>query len=200
MGTRIEKRFEVRAPPSEVWAFLVDPRRVVRCLPGAELAEVVDERTFRGSVKVKVGPATVSYQGRVSLVELDEEARRVRMVGEGREGGGAGAARMAMESQLTALPGGGTEVTVVADVDLAGRIVQLGRGMVEQVSQQLFEQFAACVRATLEPRQGPSTEGGVEPPPPRARPVRAIPLLFTALWALLVRLLRRLAGQKPGPP
>lgn len=204
MGTRIEEKFAVNAPAASVWAYLVDPRRVVRCLPGAELTEVVDDRTFLGKVKVKVGPVTVAYQGKVILVERDEAGRLVRMSGEGRESAGSGAARMNMESRLVTLPSGATEVTVVAEVDIAGRIMQLGRGMIEQVSHQLFQQFAACVQATLEAEaaaaaQRPAGSSPPPPPPPReAEPVRAIPLLFTTLWAAVAGFLRRLLGVKGG--
>lgn len=204
MGTRIEEKFEVNAPVASVWAYLVDPRRVVRCLPGAELTEVVDDRTFLGKVKVKVGPVTVAYQGKVILVERDEAGRLVRMIGEGRESAGSGAARMNMESRLLALPSGATEVTVVAEVDIAGRIMQLGRGMIEQVSHQLFQQFAACVQTTLEAEAAAaaSTPAGSPPPPPppprEAEPVRAIPLLLTTLWAAVAGFLRRLLGVKGG--
>jgi uncharacterized protein len=204
MGTRIEEKFEVNAPAASVWAYLVDPRRVVRCLPGAELTEVVDDRTFLGKVKVKVGPVTVAYQGKVILVERDEAGRLVRMSGEGRESTGSGAARMNMESRLVALPSGATEVTVVAEVDIAGRIMQLGRGMIEQVSHQLFQQFAACVQATLEAEAAAaaSSTAGSPPAPPQppreVEPVRAIPLLFTTLWAAVAGFLRRLLGVKGG--
>jgi uncharacterized protein len=202
MGTRIEEKFAVDAPAAAVWAYLVDPRRVVRCLPGAELTEVVDDRTFLGRVKVKVGPVTVGYQGKVLLVELDEVQRVVRMRGEGRESTGSGAARMNMESRLAPLPSGATEVTVVADVDIAGRLMQLGRGMIEQVSHQLFQQFATCVQATLEGEASAaaaSPAGALAPPHPReAEPVHAIPLLLTTLWAALAGFLRRLLGGKGG--
>ena len=189
MATRIEERFAVKAPIDRVWSYLVDPRQVVRCLPGAALTRVVDERTFLGTVKVAVGPVTVMYQGRVVLDEVDAAARRARMVGEGREGAGSGSARMTVESRLAPLSGGATEVTVLADVEVVGRLVQLGRGMIDQVSHQLFAQFAGCVRATLEaaPNEAPAEEAG--------RPVRAVPLLFRALWASLVALLRRLFGR-----
>ncbi len=190
MPTRIEERFTVRAPIDRVWSYLVDPRQVVRCLPGAELTRVVDERTFLGTVKVAVGPVTVMYQGRVVLDEVDAAARRARMVGEGREGAGSGSARMTMESRLAPLPGGATEVTVLAEVDVVGRLVQLGRGMIEQVSRQLFAQFAGCVRTTLEAARGAA------PPAGAGEPVRAVPLLFRALWASLVALLRRLLGRR----
>ncbi len=83
-------------------AYLVGPRKVLTCLPGAEFTEVVDARTFRGSVKVKVGPVTVAYKGRAQLAELEQAARRVRMIGEGRETGGTGSAKVSMESLLIA--------------------------------------------------------------------------------------------------
>lgn len=193
MGTRIEERFTVKAPPQAVWEFLVDPRRVVTCLPGAALTEVVDERTFRGTVKVKVGPVTVSYQGKVVLGERDDAARRVKMSGEGRESGGAGSARMTMESGVTALPGGGAEVLVSSDVDIAGRLVQLGRGMIEQVSHQIFLQFADNVRATLEAEAAPAA-GGAAGAPARPQALSALPLLMRALWAWLKALLGRKDG------
>ena len=191
MSTRIEERFEVRAPPANVWAFLIDPRRVVVCLPGAELTEVVDERTFDGTVKVKVGPVTVGYRGRVHIDEIDEAGRRVRMTGEGRESGGGGSARMRMESSLVEKPGGTTEVTVVSEVDVVGRLVQLGRGMIEQVSHQVFLQFAERVRGTLEAEAGAAGAAGT---PPHGGPLKALPLLLAAFTAWLASLLRRLRG------
>jgi len=190
MSTKIEERFEVRAPPATVWAFLVDPRRVVVCLPGAELTEVVDERTFDGAVKVKVGPVTVGYKGRIHIDEIDEAGRRVRMTGEGRESGGGGSARMRMESSLVEKPGGVTEVTVHSEVDVVGRIVQLGRGMIEQVSHQVFLQFAERVRASLEAEA--AGEGVAAPA--HGGPLRALPLLLAAFTAWIASLFRRLRG------
>jgi len=205
MAIRIEERFAVAVPVGPVWDYLVDPRRVVGCLPGAELAEVVDERTFLGVVKVKVGTVTVVYRGRVRIAEIDAVGHRVKMTGEGRESAGAGSARMTMESHVVAVPGGGAEVVVRADLDVVGRIVQLGRGMIEQVSHQLFQQFAACVRATLE---GEARARGASSPEERAaalaaipsaqpQAVRALPLLLRAFWAWLLGLFRRRPGGSP---
>src|SRR5215211_2696131 len=109
MAIKIEETFRVRAPIDRVWAYLVDPRQVVVCLPGAELTSVQDESTFLGKVKVKVGPVTAAYNGKVTITERDAAVHVVRMVGEGRESGGAGSAKMTMTSALAALPGGGTE-------------------------------------------------------------------------------------------
>ena len=206
MAVRIEERFVVKAEPGPVWEYLVDPRRVVTCLPGAELAEVLDERTFLGNVKVKLGTVTVAYRGKVVLAEVDAVSRQVRMTGEGRESAGAGAARMTVESRIAAHPGGGSEVTVLAEIEVVGRIVQLGRGMIEQVSIQLFRQFAGCVTTTLEAEASQRRRaaaglldvtapiGGPAPPRP-VEPVRALPLLFRAFWAWLASLFRR---RRPG--
>jgi uncharacterized protein len=149
MSIRIEEVFDIQAPPERVWAYLTDPRQVVHCLPGAELTSVQDETTFLGKVKVKVGPIVTAYAGKVILTGRDDANRIVSMVGEGRESGGTGSAKMTMTSTLSEVAGGATQVRVVADVDIVGRIAQFGRGMIESVNKQMFRQFTDCVRATL---------------------------------------------------
>ncbi len=205
MAIEIEERFTVQAPAAAVWAYLIDPRRVVRCLPGAELVEVVDERTFLGNVKVKVGALGLTYRGRVHLDEVDETARRVRMSGEGRESAGSGQARMTMQSDIVERGPSETEVAVRASVDVVGRIVQFGRGMIVEVAHQLFQQLSACVAATLAAEAAaaapaPVETAGAEPSPAlaqrpaapeRAEAVRVIPLLFAAFWAWLRSLFGR---------
>jgi uncharacterized protein len=113
------------------------------------------------------------------------------MEGEGRESTGTGSAKMRMESSVTAVDGV-AEVVVRSDVDVVGRLVQLGRGMIEQVSHQLFQQFASCVRGTLESEAAAAAGGTAPPPRPhRAEAVAAFPLLMRALWAWFVGLFRR---------
>ena len=150
MAVRIEETFRVGAPVERVWRFLLDPHQVVQCLPGAELIEVQDERTFLGRVHVKVGPISASYKGRAELTEVDEQNHRVRMAGEGQDTKGAGSARMIMTSRITAADDGSAEVSVESEVQLVGKLAQFGRGMVEEVSKQLFRQFAECARQRLE--------------------------------------------------
>jgi hypothetical protein len=106
---------------------------------------------------------------------------------------------MSMESRLTPGAGGVTEVVVVSDVDVVGRLVQLGRGMIEQVSHQIFLQFAERVRATLEAEAIAAAGGSpaaAAPPPARAEAVAALPLLFKALLAWLRSLFGRGATRR----
>lgn len=198
MPFTIAESFHVQAEPDAVWRYLIDPARVVQCLPGAELTEAKDERTFLGKVKIKVGPVVAAYGGTATLMEVDVAQRLVRLVAEGQESGGAGSARMTMTSQVAAAAGGGADVTVHADLDVAGKIVQFGRGMIDTVNKQLFRQFTECMRQTLEqsaepalaPALAPADATRVAAAPPAARPLPIIPLVLRAIWSSIVRLFR----------
>ncbi|HEX5736420.1 MAG TPA: SRPBCC family protein [Blastocatellia bacterium] len=206
MPFKIEEQFDVQAPVERVWEYLITPAKVVICIPGAELLESQDERTFLGAVKVKVGPMTMSYKGLMKFTELDEQAHEARMVGEGREAGGAGSAKVTMLSRVTPLAGGGSQVVVQADVDLVGKIVQFGRGMIEEVSKQLFRQFSACIKQHLEvadepqapPPQPVESQADDNAPADESKPVSALPLLIHALRSLIARFFMRLFGKQTG--
>lgn len=209
MSFRIEESFELRAPVDMAWRYLADPRQVVHCLPGAELTEVKDDATYLGRVQVKVGPVTARYDGKVTITNRDDAAYVVSMVGEGRERTGSGSAKMMMTSRLTPISATLTQVQVTADVDIVGKAAQFGRGMIESVNKQLFKQFAACVRGTLEasaPDVSEVTTSTAPPPmeepaappaapsisaaPPALQPVRILPLL----WHTFVDWLRRITS------
>lgn len=202
MAFKIEERFEVKAPVERVWSYLIDPKRVVHCLPGAELLEQQDERTFLGAIKVKVGPLSMSYKGQAKFTEINEETHQVRMVGDAREVGGSGSTKVSMLSTVSPLASGGSEVLVNADIDLVGKIVQFGRGMIEEVSRQMFRQFSSCVRQQLEladePQPQSADQSVAQPAEPEKQPetkaVAAAPLAFRALWAIIVRFFKRRFG------
>ena len=146
---KIEERFELDAHPDEAWAYLTHPERIVVCLPGAELTEVIDERHYAGGVKVKLGAIAMQYQGTIEFTELDHERRFIRMEGKGRERRGGGTVTLDMKSTVHELEGGRCEVTVVADIQLAGKIVSFGRGMIQAVTAEVFKEFAARLAAEL---------------------------------------------------
>ena len=192
MAFKIEERFEVQAPVERVWKYLIDPAKVVQCLPGAELLESQDERTFLGAIKVKVGPLSMSYKGHARFTEVNEQTHQVRMVGEAREVGGSGSTKVTMLTTVGTIPGGGSEVIVNAEIDLVGKIVQFGRGMIEEVSRQMFRQFSACVSQQLEVAD--ESKPGESNATSDAKAVSAAPLAFRALWAIIVRFFKRLFG------
>jgi carbon monoxide dehydrogenase subunit G len=204
MAFKIEEKFEVQAPVESVFKFLIDPKQVVACLPGAEVLEQKDDDTFLGGIKVKVGPLSMSYKGQAKFTEVNEATHQVRMVGDAREVTGSGSTKVSMLSTVVPLANGGSEVSVNADVELVGKIVQFGRGMIEEVSRQMFKQFAACVRQHLEVPEpdDPSAEKAVPPVPPipaippETKAVAAAPIAFRALWAIIARFFKGLFGSK----
>ncbi|MFQ5680246.1 MAG: SRPBCC family protein [Gemmatimonadota bacterium] len=147
----IRKEFDVDRPPEEVWEFLVDPRQVVECLPGARLIRSVDERTFEGEMGVRLGPIAASFFGRIHFERLDREKLEVEMSGEGKDRRGTGSVRMSMMSKLAPGDGGGTRVSVSQTVNLAGRLASFGRGgVVQGVADLMFGRFTGCVKKRLE--------------------------------------------------
>ena len=149
MSLTLTETFRVAAHPDRVWAFLKNPADVVTCLPGAELTGTIDASTYAGRVKVKVGPITAAYAGTATLRDVDDAARRMTIVAEGKESGGPGSARMTLTGAVVALDDGASEVRVDAAIDIAGRVMQFGRGLIESVNKQLFRQFADAVQVRL---------------------------------------------------
>lgn len=204
MAIEIRERFNVEAPIDVVWPFIKDPEQLVLCMPGAALEEVVDERTFVGSVKVKLGAVTAKYKGRVEFAEVDEANHSVKVVAEGKEAGG-GTARGTLSSRLTSLPDGGTEVLAEGDVDLTGRVMQVGRGMIQGVSEQLFQEFARSTKSRLELRDGAvGLADGAAPLPARREDdaIRILPIVLRsfrrAIRRAYDRLRARLARRRRG--
>ena len=194
MGFKIEERFEVQAPVERVWKYLIDPARVVECLPGAEMVEMKDEHSFVGAIRVKVGPMSMSYKGNGKFTEVNEQTHQVRMVGDAREVSGSGSTKVSMLSSVAPAANGGSEVVVSAEVELVGRIVQFGRGMVEEVSRQMFRQFSTCVKAKLEVVEEAQPTAAAENPgaPSETQAVAAAPLAFRAIWTIFVRFFKGL--------
>jgi hypothetical protein len=192
MSIQIEETVQIAAPVEAAWQFLLDPHRVVTCMPGATLEAVVDDRTFDGAVKIKLGAITTRYRGRVELTEIDEQKYTVRMRAEGRETGG-GTAKGTLTSELRALPDGRTEMVTSAQVDLTGRVMQIGRGMIQGVSSQLFGEFVARTQQALE---APASETGEVALPAADDSIPILRVILGVIWAPIARFFRRIFGRR----
>ena len=144
----ITRTFTVAASVGAVWALLTDPYRVAACLPGAAITGQVDEKTWTGTITVKVGPVSTSYRGTVVFERLDATARIAEVAATGQDVKGKGGAQMKMTSRLVER-GGDTDVSVVSAVAVTGILAQMGRGMIQDVSDRMFEQFAVAMQAQL---------------------------------------------------
>jgi carbon monoxide dehydrogenase subunit G len=186
-GMQIENSFAVKAEPDRVYEFLLDVNNVVGCVPGAELSEVVDPNTFKGKVRIKVGPVTVSYNGTARITSRDAVTRTATLEAEGRETTGSGSAQASTQMAVAA-DGESSKVTLTTDFTVVGRVAQFGRGIMEDVSRHLVGQAAECIQAKLEaPPAGATPEvdaasngsaGGAAPPstPPPAAALDAVAL------------------------
>ena len=198
--------FTVPVPVADAWRILTDVERIAPCLPGAELQDVEGD-TYRGVVKVKVGPIQAQFKGQASFVERDDNAHKAVLKGEGRDTGGKGNASALITAQLTAESDSSTKVVVTTDLSITGKVAQFGRGAMADVSDKLLGQFvenlnqliasqpASATETTSAPEAAPAaqTDGGVRKiEGPAAKPIdlldaagapilkRAIPVLVVA--------------------
>jgi hypothetical protein len=166
----IGKSFVVKAPADAVWAFLTDPAKVARCLPGAAITEKIDDQTYGGTITVKVGPVTANYRGKMRFERLDPAAREADIAASGQETRGKGGADMRMKSRIVERGPGESEVSVVSDVNVVGVLAQFGRGMIQDVSDQLFQRFTDAMRRELET---PAAAAATPPAAPAAVPLES---------------------------
>jgi len=141
MEVTLEKRYPVAASGTAAWLVLRDVPIVGSCMPGAEITEQVDETHYKGKVAVKVGPAKAAFAGDIEVLELDEPARRVRLMGKGADKGGSNAT-MDLIAHIEEVEGGGCELVGTAEIIVNGKFAQFGGRMMGSVADVLLAQFA----------------------------------------------------------
>ena len=140
MEVKSDKNFELNANIAKVWNVLINPEKVVTCVPGAELTDTIDENHLKGKVTIKIGPVTAKFNGEVEIEKREIYDYELVMTGKGSDISGKGGASMSMSLKLNALETG-TEVCCVMTVSITGRIAQFGARMIEAVNNKMFEQF-----------------------------------------------------------
>lgn len=143
----LRHEFTVPVPVEEAWRALLDVERVAPCLPGTTVREFDGEK-ITGTVKVKVGPVTLTYRGTAVFEERDEAAHRMVLKASGKEVRGQGTARATVTAGLAA-SGEGTAVSVLTDFAVTGRPAQIGRGVLAEVGGKLVDRFADCLSGQL---------------------------------------------------
>ena len=137
----LNHEFIVNVPVNVAWMILTDLERIAPCLPGAQLTEVEGE-TYRGQVKIKVGPIVAQFKGQASFVSRDDLAHTASLKGEGRDTTGKGTASAIITAQLTEVTPTSTKCTVVTNLTISGKVAQFGRGALADVSDKLLAQFS----------------------------------------------------------
>ncbi|MFC4942938.1 2Fe-2S iron-sulfur cluster-binding protein [Pseudonocardia sp. GCM10023141] len=146
------------APLADVWAVLSDVERLVACLPGARLLEVLGEDRYRGRATVALGPVKLGFDGLAQVVERDAEHHRMHLVAQGADAGGS-ATQADIRLVASTGPDGATVLRAEAALHLSGRIAQFGRALAGDVSRRMFEQFAAAVAESAKTGTAPALTG-----------------------------------------
>jgi uncharacterized protein len=138
---RFENEIKVDQPPAELFAFLTDVERVAPCLPGASI-DGRDGDDYTGSMKVKVGPITGTYKGKMRFLEQDEDGLRAVMSARAAEVNGQGHAEAKITTRIEEAGDDASVVRMETDLQMRGRVAQFGRGAMEKISQRMFDEFA----------------------------------------------------------
>jgi carbon monoxide dehydrogenase subunit G len=145
---KIDYKFTVGVPVDQAWSRMLDLEKIAPCLPGAAIQEELDDGEYAGTMKVEIGPITVSYKGTVKFEETDESAHRAVLQATGREARGQGTATATIVSTLRE-EGNGTRVNVETDMMLTGRVAQFGRSLAQDVAKRMLDDFAVCLEREI---------------------------------------------------
>lgn len=185
MQVKLEKKFAVPASADKVWQFMQDIKRVAECMPGAEITAQVDSRHYNGMVRVKIGPVSAAFNGKIEVQGIDPARRELQLLGTGADVKGTSTASMNLTATVSDLGNGTSEVAGVSDVSVTGKIASFGGRMMNDVSAHLLDQFAQNFSARVGAGDTPSHSGAG----PKA--LNAFTLMVSLLRNYFKRLFKR---------
>lgn len=144
----IDDGFDVAAPVDRVWAVLCDVPRVATCIPNAQITEIVDDKTYKAKVSIKVGPVAVSYGATIVVESLDDATHTATLNVSGNELRGRGGVKAKVVSTATDT-GGKTHVALHTDAQISGIIATVGGRLIEGVAKKTVAEFAANLTKLL---------------------------------------------------
>ena len=189
MKTKLEKTFPMPASAEDTWALLQDIEAVAGCMPGAKITERVDERHYKGTVAVRLGPANLSFRGEIEVRALDAAARSLQLAAKGTDSTGGSAASMDLTARVEAVDATSCSLVGTSEVSMSGKVAAFGSRMMGPVSEQVLAQFAANfasrVQALREAGAAASAEAPAAPAATEssqgAAPLNAMALIWAAL-------------------
>ena len=149
MKVELAKTFPLPGAPEAAWKLLQDVEAVAGCMPGAKITQRVDDTHYKGTVTVRVGPATLSFRGDIEVKEIDAATRTLRLLGTGSDTTGSSAGSMDLTARIDAAEDGGSTLNGQSVVSLSGKAAAFGGRIVKSVADQILSQFAANFAARL---------------------------------------------------
>lgn len=187
MKVQLDKTIPLSNPPDDAWKFLRNVESVAACMPGAELTEQVSETHYKGVVKVKVGPAVMSFKGELAIEEVNADTRSIRLTGKGTDSTGTSGASMNLDARIEAVDGGSSALVGSSEVSMSGKAAAFGGRMMNSVADQILKQFgehfaagvAALDQGTADAAAGGEIASGVAAP--KGQELNALALM----WAVI---------------
>jgi uncharacterized protein len=209
MEVKLDKRYPLDVDPARAWAILGDLKAVASCMPGAELTEQLSDTSYKGGVKVKVGPAVAQFGGTVDVLEKDDATRKMVLRGKGADKGGSSAS-MDMNAMIEDDPAKPAHCVLHGDaaVIVNGKFAQFGGRMMVQVSDMILVQFVENFRQAALALPAPAgaqasasaanTSGSASAEAPRAAPPKVAQEIngLAIVWSLIKGWFAGLFGSK----
>ena len=197
MKVQLDKTFPMPSSPAIAWAFLQNVEAVAGCMPGANLTERLDENHHKGTVTVKIGPATMSFRGEVEVDDIDPATQTLRLIGKGTDSTGNSGVSMNLLARIEAVDGGLSQLVGSSEVSISGKAAAFGGRMMDSVADKILLQFADNFAAEVAALQDPGssnidTGDGAQTTTPRATELNALALA----WAVFKDWLRGLFSKK----
>ena len=196
MKVTIDKVFPLPAPAEAAWRLLQDVEAVAGCMPGARITERVDDSHYRGTVAVRMGPASLQFRGEVEVREVDAATRSLRLLGRGTDTTGTSGAAMDLHARIEAVDAASCRLLGTSEVSVSGKAAAFGGRLMLGVADQVLQQFVASFSGKLQAMAPAQADRTIEPlatlTPAPAPALNGLALV----WALLRDWLRNLFGAR----
>lgn len=186
-----ENHFDVPVAADEAWKLLLDIQRIAPCVPGAKLTEIVDEKTYKGTISVKLGPVALTFNGRTSFENIDETKKSAQLIAQGNDTKGRGGANAKVKFSIENVDVG-SRVFILTNLQLSGSVAQYGRGvgMIKDLAQQIIDQFADNLRNNVITPSAESEEQASSPE--GAAPAQVGSIGLRVIWNAILRKIKTL--------
>lgn len=193
MKVQLEKDFALPAPAEVAWTLLQDVEAVAACMPGARITERVDASHYKGTVGVKLGPASLAFRGEVEVKDIDPATRSLHLAGRGTDNTGTSGAAMDLHARIEAVDASACRLVGNAEVSVSGKAATFGGRLMQGVADQVLQQFVANFARRLPAAPEPGgAEAAADAMPPPARELNGLALA----WAMLRNWFRQLFGAR----
>ncbi len=209
MKVELEKTFPVPGSARVAWEFLQNIEAVAGCMPGAKITDRLPDGGYKGTVTVRVGPATMSFRGEVEVRDIDPATRSLRLLAKGTDTTGTSGASMDLAARIEAVAEGSSNLVGKSEVTMSGKAAAFGGRMINSVADQVLKQFADNFAAQVAARAAPPASAPSSAVPTSAstsdsasEAARSSPVTnelngLALLWAVFRNWLRGLFGKKP---